>query len=79
MKYQVVYEVSIQGEISVEADTPEEAREMAIEAVADIRVNGELTDFLDKYVGEPYEWDEAAQERHRKETEKLFNKFQTGN
>lgn len=74
MKYQVGYKVTLIGEMSIEAETPEEATETAIEELNSIDVNGAMSEVESGHTYEPYEWDEAAQERQRKQNEELFNK-----
>lgn len=79
MKYQVPYEATIYGEMAIEADTPEEAKEIAREALDSVRVNDEFCELTNDYVAEPYEWDEAAQERNRQSIKKLFERFDKEN
>lgn len=77
MKYQVSVEYQWQGEFSVEADSEDEAREIVKEEL----FGDPWTDSSGNHqaeILEVYEWDEAAQERQRKQNQELFDKFPLG-
>jgi hypothetical protein len=74
MKYQVAYEVTLTGEMSIEADSPEEAKEIANEELDLIRVNNESSEVVSKDTDEPYEWDEAAKKRNIEYVKSIFDK-----
>ena len=74
MKYQVHVFYTWDGEFSVEADSEEEAKEI----VRDEVFSGPWSDASGSHtveIEEVYEWDEAAQERNRIETQKIFDDF----
>ena len=78
MKYQVGFNLVLQGEMSIEADSPEEAKQIAKDELMFIHVDDAVADTTELVLEEPYEWDEAAQERNKKEVEELFKKFPLG-
>jgi hypothetical protein len=74
MKYQVNVSYTWDGEFSVEADSPEEAWEF----VKDDTFSDPWSDASGNHtieLNEVYEWDEAAQERQRKQNEEVLNKY----
>lgn len=73
MKYQVQVYYTWQGEFSVEAESEEEAKEI----VKDETFSDPWSDSIGNHtleIEQVYEWDEAAQERNRKEVEEIFKK-----
>lgn len=72
MKYQVGFSLALQGEMSIEADSPEVAKEIAKDELMFIHVDDATADTTELFIENPYEWDEAAQERNRKEIEEIF-------
>lgn len=74
MKYQVGVTYTWTGEFSVEADSPEEA----IEFVRDETFSDPWEEASGNHtleIDEVYEWDEAAQEKHREETMAIIDKY----
>lgn len=78
MKYQVAVEYFWEGEFSIEADSEEEAKEIVRDEIFSDPWEDASGNHQAVITG-IYEWDEAAQERNRKEVEELFKKYPLGN
>jgi hypothetical protein len=79
MKYQVGFSLVLQGEMSVEADTIEEAKEIARDELMFISIDDATADTSSLDLEEPYEWDEAAQERNKEYVKSIFDKAESTN
>jgi hypothetical protein len=75
MKYQVGFSLVLQGEMSVEADTPEDAKEMVKDELMFISIDDADADTTELWIDDPYEWDEAAQKRNSEEVKEILKKF----
>jgi len=75
MKYQVGFSMVVEGEMSIEADNPEEAKEIVRDELMSLYIADACFDVTQLITDEPYEWDDAAQERNMKQNQELFAKY----